>query len=240
MDIDKDAVQDFVDAAVAWYEKESIFCNGVTVRTDDSHKMPLNECRQKGETDADSLNMGTALMPVKRKITRITNCEERKIINSFDGEAGSSKSISPREFAKELSNLSKSRFSHKNRVLLPDIPEYEEALRQEFGTTDRVGGDDGHPAYYFDQGLSPDTGFVVSNHIYVIQSPQGSEYRLLSDDLSAGELAADNSGNRLKMHIGDKGYSPIDVALWTKFTDPQDIRSGDLLELDLPDPDKVL
>lgn len=240
MDLNKEAVQGFVEDAVDLYEEESILGDGVTVKSDDSHKVPLNECRDAGKTDANSVNMGMASMAIKRQISRITNCEEQEIIVSLDSEAEISESISPGSFARELSNISNSQFASENRVLLPNFTGHQEALRREFGNSDRIGGESGHLVYYFDQELSPGTGFVVSDHVYVIQSPQGSQYRLLSEDLSVGELAADNSGKRLKMHIGDKGYSPIDIALWTKFTDPQGLRDGDLLALDLPDPGKVL
>jgi len=240
MELEKEKVQEFVDDVVSEYREESILGNGVTVESADSHSLPLNQCQEESETDVDSLNVGTALMSVRREITRVADCEEEKIVTSLEAESEEVESVSPGSFAAELTGKSKSlKLSSENQVLLPDHPEYRIALEQKFGTSEYVGGNSGASAYYFDPDLFPETGFVVSSQVYVVQEEQGSS-GVVSDDLDIGVLDGDNSGNRLQLHIGDKGIFPVDVVMWSEFTDPQNVDEEKLLALDLPDPDQVL
>lgn len=240
MELEKEKVQEFVDLVASEYEEESILGNGVTVESTDSHSIPLNQCQMESETDVDSLNMGAALMSVRREISQVTDCEEEKVVTSLEAESEKVEPVSPESFAAELTGKANSlKLSSENQVLLPDHPEYKIALEQKFGTSEYVGGRSGVSAYYFDPDLFPDTGFVVSSQVYVVQEEQGS-ISVVSDDLDIGVLDGDTSKNRLQLHVGGKGLFPVDVVMWSEFTDPQNVDEEKLLTLDLPDPDQVL
>lgn len=241
MELEKEKVQEFVDEAVRKYEEGSIFGNGVEVRSKESHRLPTSECREEATIGADALNSGTAFHSIRNQINTIIDCEEQKVINRLDGEADLKETITADEFAGDIftQSIRSVPLSSDNRVLLPDYDEYRFQLENEYGVRDALPHNPRIPIYWFDPDIFSRRGFVVSSRVHVVQEEHGADWPIVNEDLDIGELDADNSENRLIIHLGNRGYHPIEVSLWTEFSDPQTIDDESVCKLSLPDPADV-
>jgi len=233
MGVGQDSVQEFVDYVVGKYEEQTVLDGVVDVEPYNSQQAVFEECEEETSMEGDQVGTGVGHATTDEFIRRITACEESKFLQGLEMEDGAEADIGS-DFGRELLNEGLSSLRTPVQLFLPDQPGYRRVLASEYDISDRIRYNPDVFIRWFNPSFFPNTGFLINDRVAVIQKEQDG-IPVVADDLDADQLQQDNSGNRLRIHLGDGGFGRVSIRIWSEFSRPQTFDDESIAVLNLPD-----